>query len=200
MNTEKTQKEPIKDKAIPSISELFQLNAKKYVPSNIRYALNLHYADAVAGLRVQAIGFIREPNISQEPIIRLVGGQVLKFGTLEDRQGQRSFDCPVLETGLLQTNNSDLPDLGELTIPDHYYIQHEVEVAHEFELVRQFVEKIESAGWTDSDIGYAGQGQVGWLPTSTLGSEWVNEAKRSETLVVDDNNRALVLIDYESVT
>ncbi len=198
-STQPVKSEPTKDRAGNLMSDLFQANAARYNSGEFLHELNLYYAEVVSDLPFKATVFIREPSYNKEPIVELTDGQVLKFGALTEGWGQRPFDCPVITQGKLKQTDLSFSSLSEVVLPTDYYVQPEVDIADEFELVKKFIDQIKLAGWADSDIGYAGQGQVGWLDLSNLGTQWTERAQQANVLVTDDQNRALVLIDYESV-
>jgi hypothetical protein len=189
------------NKGIPSgysLADLFKNNALAHSDNPYIHDLNLVYQTALCQLPHRAVAFIREPSSLKEPIILLENGLVMRFEGLGDEFGNRPFDCPIVEKAgpLPATISAD--EFSPPTIC--YYIQPEVEIAtKDREAVFELVRRIKTAGWKDVDLGFAESGQVGWLEMSKLGEGWLRRAVESGVLVTDQKDRALVLVDYESI-
>ena len=197
MSTESTPDNLSKTVPVCRVVDLFRQNSLVHADDPYLQAHNLVYASVLEQFEPKAVNFIREPTAERHPIIRLEGGRVLRFETLGEEFGHRPFDCPILETGGPFPATISPDEFSPPVI--HYYIQPEIEIATEPNLVFEFTRKIKAAGWKDVDLGYAGQGQVGWYEIEKLGADWVKRAEESGVLVTDDKGRALVLIDYESI-
>ena len=133
--------------------ELKKNNVTSFDDETIEY-----FARQLESSGFKSVGFIRFG--ADSVAMEIEGGRFLKIyegKRPKNEKGTRSFDIPILEYGeFTEEPGIDFPLNG------YYIIQPLADTNVSFEETRDFITEIKSMGYTDADIGYDAQKQLGF--------------------------------------